>query len=105
VPQLRGLERTEESNDFAKKNRMPEIAKKILEFIADREDDLGRLSNFEILICRIDGDIYVDEGLPYLLSKRLVDIPDPNELTYRITPAGRSALHAVHILQAVRDLA
>jgi len=73
--------------------------------MADREDDCGRLSNFEILICRIDDDIYVGEGIPYLLSKRLIDIPDPDALSYRITPAGRSALHAIHLLQAVRDLA
>jgi hypothetical protein len=71
---------------------MSEIARKILEFIAYREDDCDRFSNFEILLCRIDGDIYADEGLPYLLSKHLVDISDPNALTYRITPAGRSAL-------------
>jgi hypothetical protein len=84
---------------------MPEIARKILEFIANREDACGRLSNFEILLCRIDEDVYVDEGIPYLLSKQFIDIPDPNALTYRITPAGRSALHAIHLLQAVRDLA
>jgi uncharacterized protein YbaR (Trm112 family) len=71
---------------------MPEIARKILEFIADREDDCGRLSNFEILICRIDEDVYVDEGIPYLLANKLIDIPNPDALTYRITPAGRSAL-------------
>ena len=67
---------------------MSELAKKILEFIAYRKDDCGRFSNFEILICRIDGDVYADEGIPYLLSKHLIDIPDPNALTYRITSAG-----------------
>jgi hypothetical protein len=71
---------------------MSEIARKILDFIADREDAIGRLSNYEILLCRIDGAIYADEGIPYLLSKNLIDIPDPDTLTYRITPAGRSAL-------------
>ena len=71
---------------------MPTIARRILQLIYDREDDCDRFSNFEILICRIDGDVYADEGLPYLLSKHLIDIPDPNALTYRITPAGRSAL-------------
>jgi hypothetical protein len=85
---------------------MPELARCILEFILEREDDLGRLTNYEILLCRLDDYSYDDnEGIPYLLSKQFVDIPDPNELTYRITPAGRSALHAIHILQAVRDLA
>lgn len=73
------------------KNQMPEIARKILDFIADREDDCGRLSNYEILLCRIDGDIYADEGLPYLLSKHLIDIPDPDALTTRTLRTGRSS--------------
>jgi uncharacterized protein YbaR (Trm112 family) len=71
---------------------MPEIARRILQFISDREDDCDRFSNFEILICRIDGDVYANEGIPYLLSRHLIDISDPNALTYRVTPAGRSAL-------------
>jgi len=80
---------------------MPEIARKILDFIIDREDAFGRLTNYEILLCRIDEDVYVDEGVPYLLANKLIDIPDPNALTYRATRAGRLALRDY----ALRDLA
>jgi hypothetical protein len=68
---------------------MPEIARRVLEFIVDREDELNLFSSYELLLCRCGSE--VDEGLDYLLERQLIDF-DEQYFTYYATKKGECAL-------------
>lgn len=68
-----------------KEVEMPEIARRVLNFVVDREDELNLFSSYEILLCRCGSE--VDEGLDYLLERELVAF-DEEYCTYYATTAG-----------------
>jgi len=68
---------------------MPEIARRVLRFIVDREDESNLFSSYELLLCRCGSE--VDDGIDYLLNKKLINFHDEYH-TYYATTKGENAL-------------
>jgi hypothetical protein len=64
---------------------MPEIARRVLNFIVNREDELNLFSSYELLLCRCGSE--VDDGIDYLLENGLI-AADDEYCTYYATTAG-----------------
>jgi hypothetical protein len=68
-----------------KEVELPEIARRVLSFVVDRENEYNLFSSYEVLTRHCGSE--AGEGLDYLLERKLVDF-DEQYATYYATTAG-----------------